>query len=263
MPPRFAYWTILIDNAPTAFRARDAEELLPTLAQLKRTNENVVLKWFSGGTLWDSPEAAREARRGPKVFEKRGADWRPGGEHRDPRARFDKKKPKPDRDRRPYGDRPPQNPYGGDRPPQQPCGARPPHKSYGDRRPFKPGGQKPFGARPPFKPGGQKPFGARPPFKPGGQKSFGARPPFKPGGQKPFGARPPFKPGGQKPFGARPPFKPGGQKPFGAKPFGSKPGGKFGDRPRFPKRFDRDRPQGGPPRNFRGPRPPRKRDDEE
>src|SRR5262249_53998344 len=67
MPPRFAYWTILIDNTPTAFRARDAQELLPTLAQLKRTNENVVLKWFSGGTLWDSPEAAREARRRPKT----------------------------------------------------------------------------------------------------------------------------------------------------------------------------------------------------
>ncbi len=31
MPPRFAYWTILIENTPTAFRARDREELLPNL----------------------------------------------------------------------------------------------------------------------------------------------------------------------------------------------------------------------------------------
>lgn len=100
MPPRFAYWTILIDNAPTAFRARDVQEILPTLNQLKRTNPNVVLKWFSGGRLWDSPEAARDARRRPKTVEKRGADWRPGGQHRDPRARFAKKTPKPDRDRR-------------------------------------------------------------------------------------------------------------------------------------------------------------------
>jgi hypothetical protein len=92
MPPRFAYWTILIDNAPTAFRARDAQELLPTVNQLKRTNDNVVMRWFSGGTLWDSPEAAREARRRPKPREKRSADWRPGGQHRDPRARFDKRK---------------------------------------------------------------------------------------------------------------------------------------------------------------------------
>jgi len=42
VPPRFAYWTILIDNGPTAFRAREAAELLPTLNQLKRTNANVV-----------------------------------------------------------------------------------------------------------------------------------------------------------------------------------------------------------------------------
>jgi hypothetical protein len=97
MPPRFAYWTILIDNAATAFRARAAEELLPTLNQLKRTNTNVVMRWFSGGKLWDSPDAAREARRRPKPFEKRGTDWRPGGRHKDPRARFDKKRRPDDR----------------------------------------------------------------------------------------------------------------------------------------------------------------------
>jgi len=88
MPPRFAYWTILIDDAPTAFRARDATDLLPTLNQLKRKNANVVMKWFSGGRLWVSPEAAREARRRPRpAREKRGTDWRPGGAHRDPRDR--------------------------------------------------------------------------------------------------------------------------------------------------------------------------------
>ncbi|SRR5689334_4337101 len=106
MPPRFAYWTILIDNGPTAFRARDAAELLPTVAQLKRTNQHVLLKWFSGGQLWDSPEAAREARRRPKPREKRGPDWRPGGQHRDPRARFAKKPAKAWR-RRPERPSPP------------------------------------------------------------------------------------------------------------------------------------------------------------
>jgi hypothetical protein len=65
MPPRFAYWTILIDNGPTAFRAREAAELLPTLNQLKRTNANVVMKWFSGGRVWDSPADAERARRRP------------------------------------------------------------------------------------------------------------------------------------------------------------------------------------------------------
>ncbi len=91
MPPRFAYWTILIDNAPTAFRARDRDELLPTVTQLKRTNSSVELKWFAQGKLWDSPEAQRAAWRTPKPpRERRDRDWRPGGAHKDPRARFDK-----------------------------------------------------------------------------------------------------------------------------------------------------------------------------
>src|SRR6185295_1317034 len=91
MPPRFAYWTILIDGKPTAFRARDQQELLPTLAQLKRTNEQGEVKWFAQGRLWDSPEAQHAAgHRAHPPREKRNSDWRPGGEHKDPRARFDK-----------------------------------------------------------------------------------------------------------------------------------------------------------------------------
>jgi hypothetical protein len=89
MPPRFAYWTILIDNMPTAFRARDAAELTPTLHQLRRTNPNAVLRWFARGRLWESQDAERAAQRRPKPRpEARGTDWRPGGQHKDPRARF-------------------------------------------------------------------------------------------------------------------------------------------------------------------------------
>ena len=91
MPPRYAYWTILIDNKPTAFRARERDELLPTLHQLRRKNADVVMKWFARGRLWESPEAERAAERAPKPpSEKRGRDWRPGGQHRDPRDRFKK-----------------------------------------------------------------------------------------------------------------------------------------------------------------------------
>src|SRR5215218_840317 len=120
MPPRFAYWTILIDDQPTAFRAREAEELLPTLNQLKRKNTNAVMKWFSGGQLWDSPEAAEAARRRPPATgEKRGPSWRPGGTHQDPRDRFRKKsREKPDATRpgdRPWSDKPP-GPPRADRP---------------------------------------------------------------------------------------------------------------------------------------------------
>lgn len=98
MPPRYAYWTILIDGKPTAFRARDREELLPTFNQLARKNADIVLKFFSRGRLWDTPEQAQWAARNikaPATREKRDRDWRPGGQHKDPRARFAKKKKKP------------------------------------------------------------------------------------------------------------------------------------------------------------------------
>lgn len=92
MPPRYAYWTILIDQKPTAFRARERDDLLPTLNQLRRTNSDVVMKWFARGRIWDSPEAERAAQRAPKPpRERRDREWRPGGLHRDPRDRFSKR----------------------------------------------------------------------------------------------------------------------------------------------------------------------------
>ncbi|MCX6545075.1 MAG: hypothetical protein NTV05_11785 [Acidobacteria bacterium] len=63
MPPRFAYWTIILDGTATSFRAREQAELLPTFNQLKKKNPGAIMKWFSGGTLWDSPEQASEKRR--------------------------------------------------------------------------------------------------------------------------------------------------------------------------------------------------------
>jgi len=89
MPPRFTYWTILLDGKPTAFRARTGEELLPTLRQLQVRHPEAVMLWFARGRLWSSPEeerAAAHARRADR--ERRHPDWRPGGEHRDPRDRF-------------------------------------------------------------------------------------------------------------------------------------------------------------------------------
>ena len=99
MPPRYAFWTILIDNGPTAFRAADRDDLIPTFVQLQRTNPNIAIKWFARGRLWESPEAEREARSRPKpTLERRTHEWRPGGQHKDPRARF--KKPKGRTDKR-------------------------------------------------------------------------------------------------------------------------------------------------------------------
>jgi hypothetical protein len=135
MPPRFAYWTILIDNKPTAFRARDSAELLPTLHQLQRTNANVIMRWFARGQLWVSPDAERAAQRRPKQpVERRGKDWRPGGQHKDPRDRF-KKRGKPGAPR-PHSARPQQrNPT--------PTRANPRHGEQ--RRAFGAGGDKKTG----------------------------------------------------------------------------------------------------------------------
>jgi hypothetical protein len=219
MPPRFVFWTLLIDGKPTAFRARDREELLPTLAQLKRTNQDVVMKWFARGKLWDSPEAERAAERRP-VFtgEKRGADWRPGGAHKDPRDRFKKK----NRPERAWSDG--DSPTRRDRSKLGPPGDR-------ERRPFVPrapgGDRKPWSAKPggPRKPWAAKPAGER---KPWGAKPEGPRKPWtpKPGGpRKPWGAKPQ---GERKPWNAKPggPRKPWGAKPAGERnPWGAKPSG--------------------------------------
>src|SRR5829696_4182235 len=88
MPPRFAYWTIIVDGKPTAFRAAMREELEPTFKQLQGKHPDAVMMWFAKGRLWASPEEARDAA-SPGGGERRKSDWRPGGEHRDPRARFE------------------------------------------------------------------------------------------------------------------------------------------------------------------------------
>lgn len=94
MPPRHHYWTIILEGKPTAFRAHTQDELIPTLRQLQARHPDAVLKWFARGRLWDSQEeerAAMIARRRPKVSppgDRRPRDWRPGGEHKDPRDRF-------------------------------------------------------------------------------------------------------------------------------------------------------------------------------
>ena len=107
MPPRYSYWTILAGGLPTAFRAADRDELEPTFRRLREKHPDAEMKWFARGRLWASPEEARIARpprnrdtRGEtggahvqretpaRPAEVRGRDWRPGGEHRDPRQRF-------------------------------------------------------------------------------------------------------------------------------------------------------------------------------
>ena len=90
MAKNFCCWVIVAGSQPTAFRSRDSEDLLPTLKQLQRTQPDVGMKWFERGRLWESPIEAQEAliakRRSPPRL---GRDWRPGGQHKDPRAEYD------------------------------------------------------------------------------------------------------------------------------------------------------------------------------
>jgi hypothetical protein len=90
MAKNFCCWVIVAGSQPTAFRSRSAEELLPTLVQLQRTQPDVTMKWFERGRLWETPVEAQEAlaakRQGPRG---RGRDWRPGGQHKDPKAEYD------------------------------------------------------------------------------------------------------------------------------------------------------------------------------
>lgn len=123
MPPRYVYWTIIIDGKATAFRARERDELLPTFNQLARKNRDIAMRYFARGKLWDTPEQAEwAAKRLPAPRETRNRDWRPGGAHEDPRARFNKTSASFSRDSRPDNTR---------RPTSRPAADRPP----GDRRP--------------------------------------------------------------------------------------------------------------------------------
>jgi hypothetical protein len=90
MPPRYAYWTILVDNQPTAFRAGAQEDLLPTFKRLKEKHPSAVMMWFQNGKLWNSRLDAQEAMRARGEMGRRG-DERQGAfrEHdrKPPRAR--------------------------------------------------------------------------------------------------------------------------------------------------------------------------------
>ena len=186
MPPRYAFWTILIDGKPTAFRAREKEELLPTFQQLKRTNKDVVFKWFARGRLWETPEESQAALRAPRVEpEKRGGAWRPGGAHADPRARFKKKSGARSHDTRPREDAP-----------RSPSGPRPPSRPWRDKPAGPPRGDRPWSSKPPSgaPPRGDRPWSKKPPSGgPRGDRPWRKKPPSgaPPRGDRPWSSKPP------------------------------------------------------------------------
>jgi hypothetical protein len=86
MPPRYSYWTILAGGLPTAFRAAERADLLPTFNRIREKHPDAEMKWFARGRLWASPEESRADLQRARI--KRDRAWRPGGDHRDPHAKF-------------------------------------------------------------------------------------------------------------------------------------------------------------------------------
>lgn len=168
MPPRYAYWTIIAGGLPTAFRAAERDELLPTFRRIKEKHPDAEMKFFARGKLWESQEAARTARRPAGA---RARDWRPGGNHRDPRQTFiDERKQrnaairKQRWERKHDGSTPPARPRGPNREPrpsEEPKPTPPPHADQPivpppgpserghrqHRRPFQQRGKFPKGPR--------------------------------------------------------------------------------------------------------------------
>ena len=140
MPPRYSYWTILAGGLPTAFRAAERADLLPTFNRIREKHPDAEMKWFARGRLWQSQDEAQADLQRARI--RRDRDWRPGGDHRDPREVF-KNKRKRDAGRREQASR---------RPPSRPTApsdartARPPSKPTG------PSGERT--GQPPSKPTG-------------------------------------------------------------------------------------------------------------
>jgi hypothetical protein len=97
MPPRYAYWTILVDDQPTAFRAGAQDELMPTFKRLKEKHPSAVMKWFQNGKLWDSRIDAQEFMRARGEMGRRGDERQAGRSSFGDRGGF--------RDRKPFGER--------------------------------------------------------------------------------------------------------------------------------------------------------------
>ena len=79
MPPRYAYWTIIVDDQPTAFRSGSQEDLMPTFKRLQQRNASARMMWWQNGKLWDSRIAAQEAMRARGEMGRRGDERQAGG----------------------------------------------------------------------------------------------------------------------------------------------------------------------------------------
>ena len=155
---------------PTSFRSRFRDDLVPTLKQLQRTQPDAVLRWFYRGQFWESPEAEQEAfLAGRRMASDRTREWRPGGQHKDPRAKYRKTRDEKRAQfkRRQFGSRSPS--------PENPTDSAPAPKAWSREKPQRkwsgpksPGGPKRWGGPKKNWSGPRRPSGPRGPRGPRG-----------------------------------------------------------------------------------------------
>ena len=86
MPPRYNYWTIILNEKPTAFRAYKREDLMPTYRRLIAKHPSAALVWFSKGRFWSSPEEEQSSGR-KEIHKNRASRRQREGSHKGPRGR--------------------------------------------------------------------------------------------------------------------------------------------------------------------------------
>jgi len=253
MPPRYAYWTILVDDQPTAFRAGAKEDLLPTFNRLKAKNASATMMWFQNGKLWPSRLDAQEAMIARGEMGRRGDDRQAGRSSFGDRGGF--------RDRKPAGRRSAWSPRGE---PSIPA----PSRNADDKLDWKPKGEfvpapkradrpdrKPKSDWTP-KPRAEKsdwaPKTARsekPEWKPKGSFDRDGKSDWKP--KSPGYAKPPTDRESRPRSFARPAYKPSGDDTRSAKPEW-KPKGSFDRKTEWKPKgsFDRDRKPDWKPKSF-------------
>ena len=140
MPPRYVYWTIIVDGQPTAFRSGSLEDIMPTFNRVKEKQPSAELKWFQYGKLWPSRHDAQDFMRA------RGER----GRERDPRQSGDAASPPPERAWNAKPKWKPKSPEG--RPFTGRRDERPEWKPKGTFKPKEPGHASGWGEKPAFAP---------------------------------------------------------------------------------------------------------------
>ena len=220
MPPRYAYWTILVDDQPTAFRAGAQEDLMPTFKRLKEKHPSAKMMWFQNGKLWPSRLDAQEAMRARgEMGRRRDARQSGAGGFRDRKPAFrDRQRERnvgetfrsPARERKP-GEKLEWNPRSEspDPKPQAPSPKSPEKLEWKPKGEFTPAPKRERSDRPEWKPRGE---GERFSGPPAYAKAPAGKRDFKTSRPRPQG-KPEWKPKGSFDRGRKPEWKPGSSRP--------------------------------------------------